>query len=204
MTTAIDALIMMLGCICHIFPWHLQQMYLFSLILEATAALFRLPQHSNPGVAELDYYSVNPMNWNKPCGCAVGGCILPAPLTCQAVVALDLGALHRPPLLFCQLGRGLVQQVDLRARRPVDNLHPFELQQRPMVLADRFPEFLLFIASVAFRLEVDGFLDFRLHLHFSRTGPIPAAVSSGGRCEAPSNSLRVAFEALQLLGFHVS
>lgn len=143
------------------------------------------------------------MNWNQPCGCAAGGCILPARLTCQAVVALDLGALHRPPLLFCQLGRGLVQQVDLRARRPVDNLHPFELQQRPMVLADRLPEFLLLITSVAFRLEVDGFLDFRLHLHFSRAGPIPAAVSSGGRCEAPSNSLRVAFETLQLLGFHV-
>lgn len=145
------------------------------------------------------------MNWNKPCGsCAAGGCILPALLTCQAVVALDLGALHRSQLLLCQLGRGLVQQVDLGARRPVDNLHPFELQQRPMVLADRFPEFLLLITAMAFRLEIDGFLDFRLHLHFSRAGSIPAAVSSGGRGEAPANSLRVAFEALQLLGFHVS
>lgn len=129
-------------------------------------------------------------------GVGGGGASCRLLLTCQAVVALDLGALHRPPLLFCQLGRGLVQQVDLRARRPVDNLHPFQLQQRPVVLADRFPEFLLLIASVAFRLEVDGFLDLRLHLRFSRAGPIPAAVSSGGRCEAPANSLRVAFEAL--------
>lgn len=126
-------------------------------------------------------------------------------LTCQAVVALDLGALHRSPLLLRQLGRGLVQQVDLGARRPVDNLHPLELQQRPVVLADRFPEFLLLVAAMALRLEVDGFLDLRLHLHLSRAGSEPAAVSPGGRRgEAPANSLRVAFEALQLLGFHVS
>lgn len=128
----------------------------------------------------------------------------PALLTCQAVVALDLGALHRSPLLLRQLGRGLLQQVDLGARRPVDNLHPLELQQRPVVLADGFPEFLLLVTAMALRLEVDGFLDFRLHLHLSRAGSEPAAVSPGGRGEAPANRLRVAFQALQLLGFHVS
>lgn len=129
-----------------------------------------------------------------------------APLTCQAVVALDLGALHGSPLLLGQLGRGLVQQVDLGARRPVDNVHPFELQQRPVVLADRFPKFFLLVAAVTLRLEVDGFLDFRLHLHFSRAGSIPAAVGCGGRCQAPATGLRVAFKALYrvLFGFHVS
>lgn len=91
----------------------------------------------------------------------------PVPLTCQAIVALDLGAFHGSPLLLGELGGGLVQQVDLGARRPVDNMHPFELQQRPVVLAYRFPKFLLFVAAVTLRLEVDGFLDLRLHLHFS-------------------------------------
>lgn len=114
-------------------------------------------------------------------------------LTCQAVVALDLGALHGSPLLLGELGGGLVQQVDLGARRPVDNMHPFQLQQRPVVLADRLPEFLLLVAAVTLRLEVDGFLDLRLHLHFSRAGSIPAAVASGGRCQAPATGLRVAF-----------
>lgn len=123
----------------------------------------------------------------------------PVPLTCQAVVALYLGALHGSPLLLGELGGGLVQQVDLGARRPVDNMHPFELQQRPVILAYRFPKFLLFVATVTLRLEVDGFLDLRLHLHFSRAG-------TGGSCQAPAAGLRVAFQALYrvLFGFHVS
>lgn len=135
----------------------------------------------------------------------VGG--VPAPLTCQAVVALDLGALHGSPLLLGQLGRGLIQQIDLGARGPVDNVHPFELQQRPVVLAYRFPKFLLLVAAMTLRLEVNGFLDLRFHLHFSRAGSIPASsVASGGRCQAPATGLRVALEALYLVlfGFHVS
>lgn len=121
--------------------------------------------------------------------------VYPALLTCQAVVALDLGALHGSPLLLGQLGGGLGEQVDLGARRPVDHMHPFELQQRPVVLADRFPKFLLLVAAVTLRLEVDGFLDLRLHLHLGRAGTIPAAVassSSGGRCQAPATCLWVA------------
>lgn len=127
-------------------------------------------------------------------------------LTCQAVVALDLGALHGSPLLLGQLGRGLVQQVDLGARCPVDNVHPLELQQRPVVLADRFPEFFLLVAAMTLRLEVDGFLDLRLHLHLGRIGSVPAAVGAGGRRQAPATGLRVALEALYrvLFGFHVS
>lgn len=128
-----------------------------------------------------------------------------APLTCQAVVALDLGALHGSPLLLGQLGGGLAQQVDLGARRPVDHMHPLELQQRPVVLAYRLPEFLLLVAAMTLRLEVDGFLDLQLHLRFSRAGPIPA-VSSGGRRQAPAAGFRVAFQALyrMLFSLHVS
>lgn len=127
-------------------------------------------------------------------------------LTCQAVVALDLGALHGSPLLLGQLGRGLVQQVDLGARRPVDNVQPLELQQRPVVLADRFPEFFLLVAAMTLRLEVDGFLDLRLHLCLGRIGSVSAAVCAGGRRQAPATGLRVALEALYrvLFGFHVS
>lgn len=142
-------------------------------------------------------------------------------LTCQAVVALDLGALHGSPLLLGQLGRGLAQQVDLGARRPVHNMNPFQLEQRTVVLAYRLPEFLLLVAAVALRFEVDGFLNLQLHLHFGRAGSIPAvsssssttattaassSSSSGGRCQATTASLRVALQAfyLVLFGFHVS
>lgn len=137
-------------------------------------------------------------------------CGVPVPLTCQAVIALDLGALHSSPLLLGQLGSGLVQQIDLGARRPVDNMHPFQLQKRPVVLAYRFPKFLLLVAAVALRLEVDGFLDLRLHLRFSRAGSIHAAASSvsssGGRRQTPAAGLRVALKALYrvLFGFHIS
>lgn len=85
-------------------------------------------------------------------------------LTCQAVVALDFGALHGSPLFLGQLGRGLVQQVDLGAGGALGDVRPLELQQRPVVLANRFPEFLLLVAAVTLRLEVDGFLDLGLHL----------------------------------------
>lgn len=129
-------------------------------------------------------------------------------LTCQAVVTLDLGARHGSPLLLRQLGRGLAQQVDLGARRPVDNVHAFELQQRPVVLAYRLPKFLLLVAAVTLRLEVYGFLDLRLHLHLGRAGSAAASTvsHSGGRRQTPAAGLRVAFQALYrvLLGFHVS
>ncbi|KAF3847671.1 hypothetical protein F7725_020699 [Dissostichus mawsoni] len=111
---------------------------------------------------------------------------VPVLLTCQVVVALDLGSLHGSPLILGQLAGGLIQQVDLGARGPVHQMHPFELQQRPVVLADRFPEFLLLVAAVTLCLEVDGFLDLRLHVHFSGSTP----VCSGGRGQAPATGFR--------------
>lgn len=66
-----------------------------------------------------------------------------APLTCQAVVAVDLDGLHRLPLLLAQPRRGggggralpgrlLAQQQQQR----------LQLQQGAVVLADGLPEFL--------------------------------------------------------------
>lgn len=90
----------------------------------------------------------------------------------------------------------MAQQLHLGARRPVDAVHPLELQQRPVVLADGFPKFLLLVAAVTLRLEVDGFLDLRLHLGFR---------GAAGSTRAAA-ALRVALEALPrvLFGFHVS
>lgn len=75
-----------------------------------------------------------------------------SPLTCQAVVAVDLDGLHRLPLLLAQPARGGVGRA-LPARLLAQQQR-LELQQGAVVLADGLPEFLVLVALRPFALEI--------------------------------------------------
>lgn len=89
-----------------------------------------------------------------------------SPLTCQAVVAVDLDGLHRLPLLLAQPARGGVGRA-LPARLLAQQQR-LELQQGAVVLADGLPEFLVLVALRPFALEIQRPPDQLARLRASR------------------------------------
>lgn len=87
-----------------------------------------------------------------------GGVRGAARLTCQAVVAVDLDGFHRLALLLREApgvggpGRGGRARVPLPF--PGGRQQPLQLQQRPVVFADGFAEFLILVALRPLALEL--------------------------------------------------
>lgn len=87
-----------------------------------------------------------------------GGAGRAAPLTCQAVVAVDLDGFHRLALLLREAARVGGPGRGGRARVPLlfpeGGLQPLQLQQCPVVFADGFAEFLVLVALRSLVLEL--------------------------------------------------